>query len=273
MTTNATMDSPGFYWGFLPVRVSGSVFASLAVYVAMEAVVGWLYHFPGENVNPKSLRYAIVVLSVFGYINWFLCGPETALVVMIVLFFVAKMWRRYPRRRKLVVLDLSGVLLDKVHHPGKSEDEGTDGVIRVRSKLLYRRPGLDEFLRFLFANFDVAVWSSQQPQNVVPAVMHAFGNYARHLTFVFSQADCEEIIHPGDGQEHPETLFAKPLERVWEMSSSYDEHNTILVDDCPFKSSLNPERTRLCPPRWTHDHDDDTGLIEIACTLTEFCLE
>jgi hypothetical protein len=89
----------------------------------------------------------------------------------------------------LVVLDLNGTLVDSTHHR-RHTTEPPDA--RARSKFVYFRPLMREFLQWLFSVADVAVWSSNEPQNVRALVELVFTPEQRsRLVFVWNRTHCD----------------------------------------------------------------------------------
>ncbi|KAI5432277.1 hypothetical protein KIW84_036139 [Lathyrus oleraceus] len=60
-------------------------------------------------------------------------------------------------RKKLLVLDINGLLADIVSPPPKNVTRDTT----ISRKAVFKRPFYLEFLNFCFERFDVAVWSSR----------------------------------------------------------------------------------------------------------------
>ncbi|XP_026377456.1 uncharacterized protein LOC113271766 isoform X2 [Papaver somniferum] len=60
-------------------------------------------------------------------------------------------------RKKLLVLDLNGILVDIV----SNVPDGYKADTFIARKALFKRPFCDDFLKFLFQNFNVGVWSSR----------------------------------------------------------------------------------------------------------------
>uniref|UniRef100_A0A803N347 Uncharacterized protein n=1 Tax=Chenopodium quinoa TaxID=63459 RepID=A0A803N347_CHEQI len=69
-------------------------------------------------------------------------------------------------RRKLLVLDVNGILVDIV--VGYSHRYKPD--TRVATKAVFKRPFCDEFLQFCFDRFDVGIWSSRT-SNLIDCLM------------------------------------------------------------------------------------------------------
>jgi hypothetical protein len=100
------------------------------------------------------------------------------------------------KSNRLIVLDLNGLLID-----------------RVNGKQRVKRPHLHEFLCFLLENFHVGVWSSAQRHNVRKLVGCVFGEEQRkQLLFEFDQSKCNAVKHPDPTEK--KTLYKKPLTMV-----------------------------------------------------------
>lgn len=139
---------------------------------------------------------------------------------------------------KLIVLDLNGTLLYR-----KRRKKGN---FRVNP-----RPFVKEFLQYLFdvETFSVMIWSSARPENVDKMVREIFGNYRERLMVIWGRDKF------GLSEEEYFTDFKplKDLEIVWkelnkeEIGSNFDgqkvgfdQTNTILIEDSPYKTQLQP---------------------------------
>lgn len=60
-------------------------------------------------------------------------------------------------RRKLLILDINGLLADVVFPPPKE----CKGDINILRRAIFKRPFYYEFLKFCFEKFDVGIWSSR----------------------------------------------------------------------------------------------------------------
>lgn len=141
----------------------------------------------------------------------------------------------------LIILDLNGTVL---YRPNKN------------AKTMIERPFLRPFLRYLFQNFSVMVWSSAKPENVKSLVMQSldkdlqsklvarwardsFGlsptNYGlnvqvyKNLKLVWSR----DVIQ----QYHPEYAAGK----------RFGQHNTVLIDDSALKANAQPHNLLEIP--------------------------
>ncbi|KAF1844510.1 HAD-like protein [Cucurbitaria berberidis CBS 394.84] len=146
-----------------------------------------------------------------------------------------------PPGRVLVILDLNGTVL---YRPNRN------------AKTMIERPFLKPFLRYLFQNFSVMVWSSAKPDNVKSLVTQSldkdlqsklvarwardsFGlsptNYTqnvqvyKNLRLIWSR----DVIQ----QHHPEYAAGK----------RFGQHNTVLIDDSAIKASAQPHNLLEIP--------------------------
>ncbi|KAF2491884.1 hypothetical protein BU16DRAFT_621378 [Lophium mytilinum] len=131
------------------------------------------------------------------------------------------------RPQHLLILDLNGTL---VHRPDR----------RHLNKII-PRPYLAPFLEFIFANFDVMVWSSARPDNVNLMINKVLGNtYTPQLRAVWNRNNF------GLSKEHysQNVQVYKQLTRIWnseELSGCmYDQATTILLDDTALKAAAEP---------------------------------
>ncbi|KAL9249219.1 hypothetical protein AKJ16_DCAP05967 [Drosera capensis] len=79
-------------------------------------------------------------------------------------------------RKKLLVLDLNGLLADIV---ASSSEEFTPDTT-ISRKALFKRPFCDEFLNFCFERFSVGIWSSRMRKNVDLVVNFLMGSAKRN---------------------------------------------------------------------------------------------
>lgn len=141
----------------------------------------------------------------------------------------------------LVILDLNGTVLFR---PNKN------------AKTMIARPYLKPFLRYLFENFKVMVWSSAKPANVKALVEQALDKDIRSKlvaqwgrdTFGLSAANFNQnvqvyknlrLIWSRDQiqQNHPE----------YESGGRFGQHNTVLIDDSALKASAQPHNLLEIP--------------------------
>ncbi|KAF8396467.1 hypothetical protein HHK36_018090 [Tetracentron sinense] len=151
-------------------------------------------------------------------------------------------------RKKLLVLDLGGLLLHRAHFRNKASipkfrkcDE-TFG-----NFLVFKRPFCDEFLKFCFDNFEVGLWSSAMGLNVDGVLDFTMRTLRRRLLFVWNQSECTDTgFYDLEKKERP--IFLKEMKKLWDKDKSslpwpkgrYSSSNTLLIDDTPYKALLNP---------------------------------
>ncbi|KAL5723238.1 hypothetical protein ACHQM5_006658 [Ranunculus cassubicifolius] len=172
-------------------------------------------------------------------------------------------------KKKLVILDLNGILADFVDKPPKNYKPH----LKIRGKSVFKRPFCDDFLKFCFANFQVAVWSSRM-KGIDRFVDFLFGDMKHQLVFCWDQSRCSE---PGltigqlgikTNEKKQKSLFLKELKKVWITSDAkfpwkngeYNESNTLLLDDTPYKAMFNPPNTAVFPTSYTFQTENDNSL-------------
>ena len=136
--------------------------------------------------------------------------------------------------RILVILDLNGTLL---YRPNRNK------------KTMIARPFLIPFLRYLFSNFAVMVWSSARPENVASLVEQSLEEDLRK-TLVAQWARDAFNLKPEHYNANVQVY--KNLDLVWskdeiqkqhpdyETGGRFDQHNTVLIDDSMLKAAAQP---------------------------------
>jgi hypothetical protein len=90
-------------------------------------------------------------------------------------------------------------------------------------------------------------------KNASPLIDVIFGSFRSRLLFEWAQEEC--LIFPGDTKDKP--LMFKPLRRVWVSYPKFSSENTILVDDSPAKTLLNPRECFYHIPTFSGDLEDN----------------
>ena len=147
------------------------------------------------------------------------------------------------KREYLLVLDMNQLLMYREPFSEKSK----------RKRDVWKRPHLDDFLDYIFANFTVGVWSSMTLKNLKPLQKFVFGE--REPRFTFDNSHCDKEKHPDKRESKP--LLKKPLSKVWKLYPEYSAANTLLIDDSVDKAKDNPSHLLFCPDPWTVDCTDD----------------
>ncbi|GET92656.1 hypothetical protein, conserved [Leishmania tarentolae] len=154
------------------------------------------------------------------------------------------------RRAFLLVLDLNGVL-----------------VARGRGSFILR-PNVPDFLKFVFSNFVVAVWTSGLQRSSNPIIDHVFGNYRDLLLFTLFRDACmpkPSAQNPYGTEKNLQVIFDR-------YPQSFHSVNTIIIDDSPDKCS-HPD-IALCPIPFKDPvaQMQDEGLLQTMEVLKEVLL-
>lgn len=134
----------------------------------------------------------------------------------------------------LVILDLNGTLL---YRPSR------------KATKMIERPFLQPFLRYLFQNFKVMVWSSARPENVASLVNQCLDDDLRSLLVARLDRKSFGLSAAHYGQN---VQVYKNLQIVWgntdiqlhhpehEKGGRFGQHNTVLIDDSVLKANAQP---------------------------------
>lgn len=178
------------------------------------------------------------------------------------------------KKKTLVVLDLNGILVLRLHQnkiPETTNPEIVESSKKVKGNFhIWRRPHLDSFLEFLFQHFEVAVWTSAMSHNMQPILDIVFENLPHlreRLVFQWGQEQCKAIPIPNmkvssDSlmtavhdekckNKWQEKLFLKTLSRICEEFPEYTERSVLFIDDSPEKMVENPHFSFFVPTSFT----------------------
>ncbi|RDX79230.1 hypothetical protein CR513_40370, partial [Mucuna pruriens] len=136
-------------------------------------------------------------------------------------------------KRKLLVLDINGLLADIVPLPVK--DHKADKIIKRQA--IFVRLFLHEFLKFCFDKFEVTMWSSRK--RIVLIVL-------KHVSISL------------------ETRLEKSTILIFHgiRDITMNQINTLLLDDSPYKGLLNPLHTSVFPHTFSYKNTGDNSLAE-----------
>ncbi|KAH1131166.1 hypothetical protein J1N35_002544 [Gossypium stocksii] len=165
-------------------------------------------------------------------------------------------------RKKLLVLDLNGILVDVVQQPNRKPNTRVDG------KGVFIRPFCVEFLEFCFETFNVGIWSSRVNRNMTKMIgLLLRKQWKRKLFFCWDRKRCTITkFKTLENEEKP--LVLKELRKLWDRclpelpwrKGDYDESNTLLLDDSPYKALRNPANTGIFPYPYQYTDADDHSL-------------
>lgn len=143
--------------------------------------------------------------------------------------------------KKLLILDMNNVLVYRAFKYKQEAEQAETVQYNGTATLLggkfwtWRRPHLNAFLDYCFANFTVAVWSSARGENVKDLVDFVFEeDQKRRLLFLWDQSHCTTLsaLRADAQRVDAKPQFFKELAHVWTAYPQYNEDNTILVDNC-----------------------------------------
>ncbi|ORZ15043.1 HAD-like domain-containing protein [Absidia repens] len=123
------------------------------------------------------------------------------------------------RPKQLLILDLNGTLVSRMKSTGS----------------LYLRPYHNRFFDYIFDNFTVMVWSSARPHNV-DKMCRIFGEHRKKLRLIWDRTN----FGLSTKDYNSKVVTIKDLEFIWKSLPDYDATNTILMDDSPEKTILQP---------------------------------
>ncbi|KAF8037383.1 hypothetical protein BT93_B0324 [Corymbia citriodora subsp. variegata] len=137
----------------------------------------------------------------------------------------------------------------------------------VSRKAVFKRPFVDDFVQFCFEKFAVGVWSSRTRRNVDPVVDFLMGNSKGKLLFCWDQSHCT-ITKFTTIENRDKPLVLKELRKLWDQlepnlpweKGVYNESNTLLLDDSPYKALRNPANTGIFPYSYHYRDAKDNSL-------------
>lgn len=168
-------------------------------------------------------------------------------------------------KKKLLIMNLNGFLLHRARVTDKKAiPKSRTADYKYRYFLLYKRPFSEEFMKFCLERFEVGVWSSAMEHNVDGALACAIGDSKNKLLFVWDQHKCRDSGFKSL-ENNKKPLFFKELRKVWDTikkGGPYSASNTLLIDDKPYKSFLNPPNTSIIFPKSYDPEDKDDKALD-----------
>ncbi|CAL0317331.1 unnamed protein product [Lupinus luteus] len=177
-------------------------------------------------------------------------------------------------KKKLLVLDINGVLADTVFPPPSDLKGGA----MIMKAAIFKRPFCLEFLKFCFEKFEVAIWSSGKKECVEQTIDYLMGDMKQKLLFYWDYSHCTKTALGINLEENKQKhLMFKDLSKIWENydpnlpweKGYYNESNTLLLDDSPYKAWLNPPHTSVFPHEFSYQNKSDNSL-DIGGDLREY---
>jgi hypothetical protein len=159
----------------------------------------------------------------------------------------------------LVILDLNGTVLFR---PNRN------------AKTMIARPYLTPFLRYLFQNFKVMVWSSAKPATVKSLVEQSLDKDLKGMLIATWARDTFGLSATNFSQN---VQVYKNLRLIWsrdqiqqhhpgyEAGMRFGQHNTVLIDDSALKASAQPHNLLEIPEfEATPEQMEGDMLCEVA---------
>jgi hypothetical protein len=184
----------------------------------------------------------------------------------------------------LVILDMNGVLVEKVYLNQKSEGykaalapylvpkDGEEPWSVVGNMIIRRtKQGESILSKISDKGCRIAIWSSGYNTNVMKWVKALYPQWLKKFFFIWGQSECKEVPriqsdNPEDAEKNRKPIFTKPLSSVWEAFPQYNETNTMIVDDSEEKMQENPKQCVVIVP--SDDLTDDNLSMVVSKALT-----
>lgn len=167
--------------------------------------------------------------------------------------------------KNLIILDINGLLIDRYHKNDVTNDKYD--FITPNNYCIYKRPYLKVFLDKLFLHFIVGFWSSMNVEDTKFILEKILSErQLKELQIVYTKEDCDIKGYFDNGQP----IYLKNLKTIWNNPkfTGYDM-NTLLIDDTPYKSVLNPNHTSIHVRTYCYLQKYDNGLIDLKNFLSK----
>jgi RNA polymerase II subunit A small phosphatase-like protein len=160
----------------------------------------------------------------------------------------------------LLVLDLDEIL---IHASGERISDNFD--FQVYRYFIYKRPGLDAFLKFCAQYFRVAIWSSAS-DDYVKAVVEQILPPEMGLEFVWGRSRCTPFLLPQYDEQGFYNLdfsskyeFAKRLKKLTRRGFNFQK--VLIVDDTPQKVLHNYGNAIYTKPYYGDPDDNELATL------------
>lgn len=104
---------------------------------------------------------------------------------------------------------------------------------------VFERPGLQEFLDWLYKNYNISVWSAASPDYVDFIVKNIIEKNGRKVDYVLNSDNCENC-QKIFGEKH-----IKNLNMLWKVHKlkGFAPHNTLIIDDLKMVCKVQPNNS------------------------------
>jgi TFIIF-interacting CTD phosphatase-like protein len=180
---------------------------------------------------------------------------------------IPKVLKPKSNQRILLILDLNGTLVERVHSPKANQLlKSIPHTFTIPKYKVYGRPHLAQFISYILKEFDVAVWTSALEKNANGMCTNIFKDDLKQIKFVWNQAHCSEIT------AYPNFSCVKDLRTVWTTFPQYCEQKTIMIDDTCEKLKYNRKNGLIIPTfsvLENENHLEDSELLKLITYLTK----
>lgn len=104
---------------------------------------------------------------------------------------------------------------------------------------VFERPGLQQFLDWLYKNYNISIWSAASPDYVEFIVKNIIEKNGRKVEYVLNSDNCD----------HCQKIFGdkhiKNLKMLWDIHDlkGYGPYNTIIIDDLNMVCKVQPNNS------------------------------
>ena len=139
-------------------------------------------------------------------------------------------------------------------------------VVMPNQFIIFQRPHLQEFLDFIFKNFNVSVWTAASRDYGLFIIENfILTKPERHLDFFFYSYHCNYTMKT--------EKKLKPLSLLWDTFrlTNYNKDNTMIIDDNPDVYKIQPRNTYMIK-EFFYNHpecENDTELLKIKHALRD----
>lgn len=173
-----------------------------------------------------------------------------------------------------IVLDLDQTLISSASIKEMAKiDENSDDFKHLKNLtrhemtdyyIVFERPGLQEFLDYLFENFEVSVWTAASKDYALFIIDKVLlqGNPKRKLKHIFFSFHCDISKH-----HHKKSKSLKILKQLFKLD--YDMKKTFIIDDLDEVYEAQNNNCLIAPPFFYDDKTNDTFLSDVRLILSQ----
>ena len=155
-----------------------------------------------------------------------------------------------PGKEKTIILDLDQTIIS-----AEADEDYDFKKHKTKAKLftyhdmnsyyiVFERPGLQDFLDFLFSNFNVCVWTAASKDYALFIIEKIIinGKKNRHVDWIFFSYHCDISRKLKKG--------TKDLSILWDdyKIKGYNKHNTVIIDDYDEVHGIQPHNCIIAVP-------------------------